>query len=688
MAEHRRLRAATGRAHADYFAEFLAAHGRGAGGVAAVLGADVDASRSPTRRPTGMNAAIAALDWRPGDRAVTTRHEHPGGLGPLYRAARPARRRARRSSTPATAATTSGRSPPSTPRSRPAPGSSRSRTSCGRPGAVLPVARIAELAHARGALVVVDGAQAAGAIPVVCRRPRRGLLRHPGPEVAARARGDGRPRRSRRGVVERAHAGARRLRISFERVRPAGDGRLVAGRPPVRGDAATTARRSSGWPARSAGCRCTSGSTSSTRARPGAGRRGGRRAWPRSRASSVADAARRDGHAGHVPDRRLAGRRPPSTSSARGSSRSPGRSPTSTRSGSASASSTTEDELERFAEAVELLAGHTPETLPPRRDAGDPGRGMTEPTGDPSTLPAASRRGRRSAGASSGTRPGPVVRAVAGQPERGDRPRRPRTSPTTSRSSRGAVLPGGDLRMLAITRLRRCSSSSSAPCHLSLVPQPTRLRDVGPADAAGARRSASSPPSRSPTSSWSSRSRSSGRCSADRARTVRSVPTSGGYAASLVCPSVPIHAVTLRRHILSPVVRVSGPRIILTRGIRACPSTNSTSRCPSCTARRPMRRPPRPGRDGRAPVRSGRPADRGVPDRGGARVRETLPARAYAPGGDPTQSAPRPHPTADADARRTSGAARRSASAAIARPPARRSHFDGRLTARSVRVAV
>ena len=28
---------------------------------------------------------------------------------------------------------------------------------------------------------------------------------------------------------------------------------------------------------------------------------------------------------------------------------------------------TSEDELERFAEAVELLAGHTPETLPPRR---------------------------------------------------------------------------------------------------------------------------------------------------------------------------------------------------------------------------------------------------------------------------------------------------------------------------------
>jgi L-cysteine/cystine lyase len=33
-------------------------------------------------------------------------------------------------------------------------------------GAVLPIAAVAELAHARGALVVVDGAQAAGAIPV------------------------------------------------------------------------------------------------------------------------------------------------------------------------------------------------------------------------------------------------------------------------------------------------------------------------------------------------------------------------------------------------------------------------------------------------------------------------------------------------------------------------------------------
>ena len=28
---------------------------------------------------------------------------------------------------------------------------------------------------------------------------------------------------------------------------------------------------------------------------------------------------------------------------------------------------TTEEELDRFADAVELVAGHTPETIPPRR---------------------------------------------------------------------------------------------------------------------------------------------------------------------------------------------------------------------------------------------------------------------------------------------------------------------------------
>ena len=36
---------------------------------------------------------------------------------------------------------------------------------------------------------------------------------------------------------------------------------------------------------------------------------------------------------------------------------------------------TTDDELDRVAEAVELLAGHTPETLPPRRTLAILGQG-------------------------------------------------------------------------------------------------------------------------------------------------------------------------------------------------------------------------------------------------------------------------------------------------------------------------
>ena len=51
----------------------------------------------------------------------------------------------------------------------------------------------------------------------------------------------------------------------------------------------------------------------------------------------------------------------------RGSSRSPGRSPSLDALRISVGFFTTDEELERFAEAVELLAAHTPETLPPRR---------------------------------------------------------------------------------------------------------------------------------------------------------------------------------------------------------------------------------------------------------------------------------------------------------------------------------
>ncbi len=114
----------------------------------------------------GMNAATLAIDWQPG---------RPGGHDPTRacRRPRPALRPAspwpaRRSSCSmsATTATTPGRSPRSMRPSRPGPDSCRCRTSPWTTGAILPIAAIAEIAHARGALVVVDGAQAAGAIPI------------------------------------------------------------------------------------------------------------------------------------------------------------------------------------------------------------------------------------------------------------------------------------------------------------------------------------------------------------------------------------------------------------------------------------------------------------------------------------------------------------------------------------------
>jgi selenocysteine lyase/cysteine desulfurase len=112
-----------------------------------------------------MNQAIGAVDWRPGDRAVSTRLEHAGGIGPLH--ALHARlgveldlvdanpdddddailARFDSSITADTRLVEVAHVSPMT-------------------GARLPVAAIAELAHARGALFVVDGAQAAGAIPV------------------------------------------------------------------------------------------------------------------------------------------------------------------------------------------------------------------------------------------------------------------------------------------------------------------------------------------------------------------------------------------------------------------------------------------------------------------------------------------------------------------------------------------
>jgi L-cysteine/cystine lyase len=165
MAEMADYELRTGRAHTDYWLETLQRMAEARAAVAAVLTADASDIALTHSTTDGMNVGVWGIDWRAGDRAVTTSLEHPGGIGGLinlrervgidlvfvevrpewsereiltaFDAAIDARTRAVVVSHVLWAT-----------------------------GAVLPIAEIAELAHARGAMLVVDGAQSAGAIPV------------------------------------------------------------------------------------------------------------------------------------------------------------------------------------------------------------------------------------------------------------------------------------------------------------------------------------------------------------------------------------------------------------------------------------------------------------------------------------------------------------------------------------------
>ena len=155
----------TGRGHIDYFAEFLARMDEARGAAAAVLGTDVDAVALNHSTTDGMNQAIGAVDWRPGDRAVSTRLEHAGGVGPLHALhARLGVELALVDTRPEDddEAILSAFDAAITPGTRLVEVTHVSPMT----GALLPVAAIGGLAHARDAIFVVDGAQAAGAMPV------------------------------------------------------------------------------------------------------------------------------------------------------------------------------------------------------------------------------------------------------------------------------------------------------------------------------------------------------------------------------------------------------------------------------------------------------------------------------------------------------------------------------------------
>jgi L-cysteine/cystine lyase len=177
---------AVGRATREAFEELLSRMDEARAVLAAVLGTDVDLVALTHSTTDGVNLALGTIDWRPGDRVVTTTLEHPGVTGPLAllrdrlgvevvaadvgdggddaltlaaleAAARGTPSRASDSARVAAGATTRDGSP-----ARAVVASHVAWST----GAVLPAAEIAALARRHGAVSILDGAQSAGAIPL------------------------------------------------------------------------------------------------------------------------------------------------------------------------------------------------------------------------------------------------------------------------------------------------------------------------------------------------------------------------------------------------------------------------------------------------------------------------------------------------------------------------------------------
>ena len=154
-----------GRSHPDYWEGFLERMGEARASVAAVVGADVGEIALVHSTSQAMNAAIWSVELATGDRIVTTQAEHPGGLGPVHAAA------SRSGAELVIADVGNGGDDDATLAAFDRVITDRTRIVAlshvlFTTGARLPVREIAALAHRRGARVVVDGAQAVGAIPV------------------------------------------------------------------------------------------------------------------------------------------------------------------------------------------------------------------------------------------------------------------------------------------------------------------------------------------------------------------------------------------------------------------------------------------------------------------------------------------------------------------------------------------
>lgn len=163
MAESLAQQEASGRIAAEYYiklerlqADLRAAHG-------AMLGCDPSEIALTRNTTAGMNLITMGINWQPGDEAITTNLEHAGALYPLYTARdrfgitikiADVRRRPEEAAAVIEGLITS--------RTKLISLSHVSFIT----GAVLPIKEICEVAHRHGVLVLVDGAQSFGAIPV------------------------------------------------------------------------------------------------------------------------------------------------------------------------------------------------------------------------------------------------------------------------------------------------------------------------------------------------------------------------------------------------------------------------------------------------------------------------------------------------------------------------------------------
>ena len=166
MAELEGWELRTGRADMAYWSDSAERMNEARAAVAAVIGTEPRRIALTHATTDGMNVATWAIDWQAGDRVVTTSTSSTAGaLGPLWAL------RERRGVELAIADIGTGGDPAEvlaaldraiTPQTRLVALSHVTWAT----GARLPVREIVELAHSRGALVAVDGAQAVGAIPV------------------------------------------------------------------------------------------------------------------------------------------------------------------------------------------------------------------------------------------------------------------------------------------------------------------------------------------------------------------------------------------------------------------------------------------------------------------------------------------------------------------------------------------